>query len=143
MRVEMTKPRPKLKSRDKKIIRFRILDGKSREETAEELGIVPITVTRAMKSTEGQKYAEKLDVEREKRHMDAYGKALDVAMDAVEGCLKELARLARESVNERVRRDACRDIAFIAGLKPREAEATGKSQKLVIEEKPKKETKSA
>lgn len=133
----------KLKPRDKKIIQFRVLDGKSRNETAEELGVVPITVTRAMKTPEAREYAERLDAIREKKYLDAYGKALDVAMDKVEACLTELARLALNSDNDRIRRDACRDIAYIAGLKPREAESAGRSQKLVIEEKPKKEIKSA
>ena len=133
----------KLKPRDKKIIRFRVLDDKSREQIAEELGVVPITVSRAFKKEGAEEYAEKIETEREKRYLESYQKALDVAMDAVVGCVTELVRISKESENDRVRADACVKIAYMAGLKPVEAENTGKSKKLVIEEKPKKAVVSA
>ena len=135
----------KLNPRDKKIVRLRLLEGKSRTEVAEVIGVTPKTITRAMQTEEAQKYAEKLDTIREKKHMEAYNKALDIAMEAVEGCMEELVRLSRESENEKIREDACLKIAYMAGLKPREAENTGRTQKLVIEQKPepKKDIKSA
>ncbi len=92
-----------------------------------------------------QEYIAELEAKRQKRYMDVYNKAFDVATDNVVECMEELANIALRGENERVRRDACRDIAYIAGLKPKEALSAGRTPKLIIEEKtePKKGTWSA
>ncbi len=96
-----------------------------------------------MQTKEAQEYAEKLDAIREKKDMEAYSKALDIISDNVESCIREFARLALKSENEKIRSDNCLKIAYMAGLKPKEADNIGKTRKLVIEEKPKKVVESA
>ena len=139
----VTKGKAHLTARDREIIRYRVVNGTGRKEIAKQVGVVPLTITRTMKKEGAAEYAAGFEAQREEKYMKVYNKAFEVAMENVVACMTELTTIALHGESERVRRDACRDIAYIAGLKPREADNAGKSQKLVIEEKPKKETKSA
>ena len=128
------------------MVEFKVMGGKSGREVAKELGVDVSTIIRAYKRPEVIEYEKRIEAERERRYMEAYSKALDVVMGGAVECIVELKEIALHGSNEGVRRYACRDIAYMAGLKPREAESIGKVPKLEIEEatpEQKKETKIA
>jgi hypothetical protein len=124
-----------LDSRDKEVVRLKILDNRTRDEISKTIDITPLTVTRITESPEGKKYAAELEAKREKTHMDAYNDVVDDMMKSVRDIAKELKRIALEGKGDAVRARACQSFMYMAGFKPKELEDMTKTPKLVIEER--------
>lgn len=124
-----------LDSRDKEVIRMKVLDNQTRDQIAQKIGIMPLTITRITESTEGKRYAAELEARREKDHMDAYNDVVDGMMKNLKSVSDELLNVALHAKSEAVRGRNCVAYMYMAGLKPKELEDMTKTPKLVIEEK--------